>query len=209
MVLHHEHQLTVAEFSAYHLRSVIQHLDGLTIARAAKLTTGYKEHAEDELLEAPPTDTPHAAETEFHGGEGIDPDEPEDEAVDAAERSSPLFGALNVQQLTGILTRAKELETAKRPGRKSQELKQMKIFDDLFHTVLHSLSPDNDVELLKVQRSYGSSLAGLSAALDMQDAIMKHLKRAATMQGDMPVDNIDPIIPEAVLLNPTTGLEVD
>ena len=199
--LHHAHQLTVAEFSAYHLRSVIQHLDGLTIARTTKLTTGCKEHAEDELLEKHPTDTPHAAQTEFHGGEGVDPDEPENEAVDAAERSSPLFGALNVKQLTGILTRTKELEAANRPGRKAQELKQMKTFDDLFHTVLHSLSPENDVELAKVQRSYGSSLAGLTDALDMQDAIMKHLKRAATMQGDMPVDDIDSIIPEAVLHN--------
>ena len=156
MSLYHEHQLTVAEFSAYHLRSVIQHLDGLTIARTTKLTTGCKEHVEDELLEAPPTDTPHAVETEFHGGQGVDPDEPENEAVDTAERSSPLFGALNVKQLTGILSRAKELEAANRPGRKSQELKQMKTFDDLFHTVLHSLSPVNDVELAQVQRSYGS-----------------------------------------------------
>ena len=106
-----------------------------------------------------------------------------------------------MKQLTGILTRTKELEAANRPGRKAQELKQMKTFDDLFHTVLHSLSPENDVELAKVQRSYGSSLAGLTDALDMQDAIMKHLKRAATMQGDMPVDDIDSIIPEAVLHN--------
>ncbi len=77
----------MAEFSAYHLWSVIQHLDGLAIARTTKLTTGCKEHAEDELLEALPTDTPHAVETEFHGGEGVEPDEPEDEAVATAERS--------------------------------------------------------------------------------------------------------------------------
>ncbi|CAK0810016.1 unnamed protein product, partial [Prorocentrum cordatum] len=195
------HQFTVAEFSAYHLRSVIQHLDGLTIARTAKLTTGCRGHAEDELVEAPPTDTPHGVETEFHGGEGVDPDEPENEAVDLAERSPPLFGALNVKQLTGILTRAKEFEAAKRPGRKSQELKQMNTFDDLCHAVLRSPSPENDVAFAQVQRSYGSPLAGLTAALDMQDAIMKHLKRTATMQGDMPVDDIDPIIPEAALHN--------
>ena len=79
-------------------------------------TTGCKEHAEDELLEAP-TDTPNAVQTEFHGGEGVDPDEPEDELVDAAERSSPLFGALNVKQLTNILTRVRELEAVNRPGR--------------------------------------------------------------------------------------------
>ena len=36
---------------------------------------------------------------------------------------------------------------------------------------------------------------------DMQDAIMKHLRRTATMQDDMPVDDIDSIIPKAVLHN--------
>jgi len=77
----------------------------------------------------------------------------------------------------------------------------MKTFHDLFKTVLHSLSPENDVKLGGVQRSYGSSLAGLTAALSMQDAIMKHLKRAGTTQGDMHVDDVDPIIPEAVLHN--------
>ena len=65
-------------------------------------------------------------------------------------------------------------------------------FHDLFKTVLHSLSPENDVKLGGVQRSYGSSLAGLTAALSMQDAIMKHLKRAGTTQGDMHVDDVDP-----------------
>ena len=84
----------MAEYSAYHLRSVIQHLDGLTIARTTKLTTGCKEHAEDELVEAPSV-TPQAVETEFHGGEGM--------LVDNAERASPLFGALGVKQLTAIL----------------------------------------------------------------------------------------------------------
>ena len=96
----------MAEFSAYHLRSVIQHLDGLTIARTTKLTTGCKEHAEDEVLEAP-TGNPNAVQTASHGGEGVDPDEPEDELVDAAERSSPLFGALQVKQLSNILSRVR------------------------------------------------------------------------------------------------------
>ena len=112
---YHEHQLTVADFSAYHLRCLIQHLDGLTIARTTKLTTGSKEHAEDEILEA--TVAPNAVQTEFHGGEGIDADGPEDELVDAAERSSPVFGALSVKDLNNILARGKELEAALRPGR--------------------------------------------------------------------------------------------
>ena len=197
---YHEHQLTVAEFSAYHLRSVIQHLDGLTIARTTKLTTGCKEHAEDELVEAP-TGNPNAVVTEFHGGEGVEPDEPEDELVDVAERSSPLFGALPVNKLTKILTRVRELEAANRPGRKSQELKQMKAFDELFHTVLHSLSPTNDVKLSMVQRSYGLSGAGLIAALDMQDAIMKHMKSTASLQSDGSTDGIDLSILDAVVGN--------
>ena len=67
------------------------------------------EHAEDELLEEPPADTSQA----------VDPEEPENEAFDTAELSLPLFGALNVTQLTGILTLAKEVETANRPGRKT------------------------------------------------------------------------------------------
>ena len=56
MFFHHQHQLTVAEFLVYILRRVIQQHDGVTIARTMKLTTSCKEHAEDELLEAPSTD---------------------------------------------------------------------------------------------------------------------------------------------------------
>ena len=101
MPLFHDGQLTVAEFSAYHLRNVIQHLDGLTIARTTKLTTGSKDDAEDEIIDVV-TDTPHAVETEFHGGDGVDPAGLENEIVDAAGRSAPLFGALNVQQWTSL-----------------------------------------------------------------------------------------------------------
>ena len=198
--LYHEHQLTVAEYSAYQLRSVILNLDGLTIARTTKLTTGSKEHAEDEIFEAP-TDAANGIQTEFHGGEGVDPGEPEDEVVDAAERSSQLFGALDVKQLNAILGRHRELEAANRPGRKSHEQKQMKAFDELFHTVLHNSSPKNDVKLAEVQRSYGSSSAVLAAALDMQAAIMKHMKRSTTIQGDAPTDDTDPTILDAMLHN--------
>ena len=198
--LYHEHQLTVAEYSAYQLRSVILNLDGLTIARTTKLTTGSKEHAEDEIFEAP-TDAANGIQTEFHGGEGVDPGEPEDEVVDAAERSSQLFGALDVKQLNAILGRHRELEAANRPGRKSQEQKQMKAFDELFHTVLHNSSLKNDVKLAEVQRSYGSSSAVLAAALDMQAAIMKHMKRSTTIQGDAPTDDTDPTILDAMLHN--------
>ena len=44
----HDDQLTVAEFSAYHLRSVITHLDGLTIARTTKPTNSSKDNVQDE-----------------------------------------------------------------------------------------------------------------------------------------------------------------
>jgi hypothetical protein len=54
----------------------------------------------------------------------------------------------------------------------------MKSFDDLFHTVLHSRLEENQVKLAEVQRSYGASSVGLTAALDLQEAIMKHLKRS-------------------------------
>jgi len=124
----HDDQLTVAEHSAYHWQSVITHLDGLTIAHTTKLTTGSKDHAEDELIEAP-TNTPFAVEIEFHGGENVDHVEPKDDLIGAAEMSAPLFGALNVQQWTALLSRRIELEAAQRPGRKSQEVKQMKAFD--------------------------------------------------------------------------------
>ena len=78
----------------------------------------------------------------------------------------------------------------------------MKAFDDLFHAELHSLSPSNDATLQEVQRSYGSSPTMLSAALDMQDAIMKHMKRITTIQGETCTDDIiDPSITDAVMHN--------
>ena len=197
--MYHEHQLTVAEYSGYHLRSVIQQLDGLTIARTTKLTTGTKEHAEDEVLEAP-TEAPNTVATEFHGGEGVDPDEPEDELVDAAERSSPLFGAMSVEKLSGILARHKEVEATTQSGRKSQEHKQMKAFDDHFRAVLRRPAPSNDVKLADEQRSYGS-WPSVAAALDHQDAIMKHMKCAATSQSGAPIDDADPTVLDAVLHN--------
>ena len=76
-----------------------------------------------------------------------------------------------MKQFNAILGRHRKLEAANTPGRKSQELKQVKAFDELFHTVLHNSSPNNDVKLAEVHRSYGSSSAALAAALDMQAAI--------------------------------------
>ena len=78
----------------------------------------------------------------------------------------------------------------------------MTAFDARFHAELHNLSPSNDAKLQEVQRSYGSSATMLSAALDMQDAVMKHMKRIATVQGEtFTDDDIDPGIKGAVLHN--------
>ena len=49
--IHHPHQMSLAQFSAYHLREIIFNLDMLVIARTTKLTTTSKEKAEDETLE--------------------------------------------------------------------------------------------------------------------------------------------------------------
>ena len=111
MPFFHEDQLPVAEHSIYHLRNAVTHLDGLTLARTTKHTLGAKAHSEDELLEAIP-ETSRAMETEFHGGEGVDPECAEDELLDVAELSPPLFGALAVQHRSRLLSRHEELEAA-------------------------------------------------------------------------------------------------
>ena len=68
--------------------------------------------------------------------------------------------------------------------------------------MLHSLSPNNDAKLHEVQRSYGSSPTVLTAALDMQDAIMKRMKRIESIQGDdVTDDDIDSRIMAAELHN--------
>ena len=78
----------------------------------------------------------------------------------------------------------------------------MKAFDDLFHAELIRQSPSNDAKLREVQRSYGSSPTTLSAALNMQEAIMKHMKRITTIQGEtFTNEDIDPSITNAVLNN--------
>ena len=117
MPLFHEDQLTGAEHSAYHLRNVVTHLDGHTIARTTKLTGDDTAHAENGELEALP-EASRAMETEFHGGECDDPEEAEDDVVVVEERAAPMFGALSVQHWSTLLSRQSELEAAQRPGRK-------------------------------------------------------------------------------------------
>ena len=69
-VLHHDHQMSLAQFAAQHLREAILNLDMLSIARTTKLTTGEqkKDKVEDEDVEAP-REAPRNMETEFFGGE--------------------------------------------------------------------------------------------------------------------------------------------
>ena len=134
--IHHPHQMSLAQFSAYHLRQVIYNLDMLTIARTTKLTATSKEKVEDETTEEVNTKN-NAVETEFHGGEQID--EPEDEDV-CAEAWRPMFN-LPHDRLTAILARHSEVAAASKKGKKSAAVKQMKIFDDCFHTCLLYTSP--------------------------------------------------------------------
>jgi len=44
--------MSLAQFSAYHLREIIYNLDMLAIARTTKLTTTSKENLEDETVES-------------------------------------------------------------------------------------------------------------------------------------------------------------
>ena len=76
--IHHPHQMSLAQFSAYHLREIIIHLDMLAIARSTKLTATSKEKVEDETVEDVSA-SGSLLETEFHGGEQTD--EPENDEV--------------------------------------------------------------------------------------------------------------------------------
>ena len=76
--IHHPHQMSLAQFSAYHLREIIYHLDMLTIARTTKLTATSKEKVEDETSNHVNA-SGSLLETEFHGGEQTD--EPENDEV--------------------------------------------------------------------------------------------------------------------------------
>ena len=47
----HTHQISLAQFSAYHLRDVIRNLDMLSIARTTKLTVASKDKVENETVD--------------------------------------------------------------------------------------------------------------------------------------------------------------
>jgi len=176
LCLHHSDQMSLAEFSAYHLRNVIHNLDMLAIARTTKLSTNKKENAEDATLHDN-TEAPNNVEREFYGGEGNDLEEPEDEQAECAEISRPVLGTFDPEELVRILARHKEIDAAGRKGRKKQADVQMKVFDDHFHAVLNTPVPSNDVNLGESQLSYRLAQS-ISSALQHQEAIMKRMKSA-------------------------------
>ena len=52
--IHHPHQMSLAQFCAYHLREIIYKLAMLAIARTTKLTASSKEKIEDETVSQRP-----------------------------------------------------------------------------------------------------------------------------------------------------------
>ncbi len=128
--MHHPHQMSLAQFSAYHLREVIYNLDMLTIARTTKLTAASKEKAEDETMEdLGGEQLHHQVDTEFYGGEQMQ--DPEDEELAGSEAWRPRH-AFDHDKLVSILARQVEIAAASRKGRKNAAHVQMKIFDARF-----------------------------------------------------------------------------
>ena len=78
--VHHPHQISLAQFSAYHLRDVVYNLDMLSIARTTKLTTKRNDQPEDETLDQIKLGSSLAnMETKFFGGETNDAHDAVDE----------------------------------------------------------------------------------------------------------------------------------
>ena len=76
----------------------------------------------------------------------------------------------------------------------------MQVVDKLFHSELRSQLPTNNANLQKLRRNYRSSTTAVSAALGMQDAIMRNMRRISIMVVEMCVDGIvDPSIADAVM----------
>jgi len=172
--IHHPHQMSLAQFSAYHLREIIYNLDMLAIARSTKLTATSKEKVEDETLEHVNV-SGSLVETEFYGGEQTD--EPENDDV-GAETWRPMF-SLSHDRLTAILSRHSEVASASKKGRKNAAVMQMKIFHDCFHTVLNTPVRASHAKPQKAQLSYAQQHS-INGALLHQDAILKEMKTVQT-----------------------------
>ena len=168
--IHHPHQLSLAQFSAYHLREIIYHLDMLAIARTTKLTATAKETVEDETTEDVKIPAP-LIETEFHGG--AQNDEPEDEEVGVGSWR-PQF-SFSHDRLTSILGRHSEVAAARKKGRKPASVMQMKMFDDCFHSVLNTPVRSSTARPQKPQLSYADPQSADGALLH-QDSILKEMR---------------------------------
>ena len=149
--MHHSTPISLAASAAYHLRDKIVNLDMLCIARTTKLSAEPKTTAENETLEAQPK-SPRTVETEFHGGEGNELEEPEDEDTFALQ-NAPRH-AFSTDVLNQILTRENEITAAAKKGRKKHADKQLKLFDDRFHAALNTLVRPNSVKLQDIQLAY-------------------------------------------------------
>jgi len=191
--IHHPHQMSLAQFSAYHLREIIINLDMLAIARSTKLTATSKEKVEDETVEHVNA-SGSLLETEFHGGEHGD--EPEDDDVGAGTWCPMVV--FSHDRLTAILSRQSEVAAASKKGRKSAAVMQMKSFDDCFHTQLNTPVPASNAKPQKTQLTYAQS-DSITGALLHQDAILKEMK-TFQMGGD-PEINAETVIGKAVLHN--------
>ena len=184
--------MSLAQFSAYHLREIIYHLDMIAIARTTKLTTTSKEKVEDETME--PVNVPPLVETEFHGGEQTD--EPENDEV-GPETWRPMF-SLSLDQVNGLLSRRSEVAAASKKGRKSAAVMQMKSFDDCYHAVMNTTLPPCTAEPEGTQHLYAHAHSAADALLH-QDAILKEMR---TLQnGGEPTIDPQTDIGKAVLHN--------
>jgi len=169
--IHHRHQMSLAQFSAYHLREIIYNLDMLAIARTTKLTTTTKEKIEDEATEPVNASGP-PVETEFHGGEQID--EPEDEDLIGAETWRSMFG-LSLDRAKAVLRRETEVAAAAKKGPKSAVVVQMKQFHDRYHRLMNTPLPPLTVEIKQTQHLYAQPHL-INGALLHQDAILKEMR---------------------------------
>ena len=191
--IHHPHQMSLAQHSAYHLREIIFNLDMLAIARSTKLTAASKEKVEDETMEH--VNAPASwGGTEFYGGEHAEEAE-DDEA--GAETWHPVF-SFSRDRLSAILSRSSEVAAASRKGRKSAAVMQMKTFDDYFHTLLNTPVRPSTVQAQKAHLSYAQPHL-IDFALLHQDAILKEM-RTVHMGGETDV-NPETDIGGAVLHN--------
>ncbi len=148
--LHHPHQISLAQFCAYHLRDVIYNLDMIAIARTTKLTDTKRANVEDESIEIS-NDQAVGVETEFYGGE--QGPQSEDEDVTGSESWRARY-VLDRAELVGILSRQDEVAAASKKGKKHAEVMQMKMFDDVFQEALNARVQPEQMQPSDVPLSY-------------------------------------------------------